>query len=359
VKQVGNLPRHPRLGMDASRLVLATLAGVSSIVLQPVACTRSSGDSSAAPKVAATNEPTLFNALPQPDLPPRHGTNRAESNAVAPSHAPKEARELHFAWRPEGAKASEYLMTDPLDQHQILIMPGVERGAPNAVIALHGQPRRGQLPRDYEFPRVVADLAQKLVASREVAPFVLLIPRFRFEGRNWPAFALKTFLAKANEALASEGIELSSPLVLGHSGAAGCGGLGLNHAVSVEPRAVAFFDTCLGPGFSTSVNELTERGIPVLILHSVETAGYRPRQATEYVSSFDYGRVYRGIGLIPTNCPVHVPDAPLRPLGYHCAANLGKTTQAIVIDTGEGERAHNAVVPVGLRYFLMQYLGRP
>jgi hypothetical protein len=197
------------------------------------------------------------------------------------------------------------------------------------------------------------EVTRKLVEAREIPPVVLLIPRFRFEGQNWPGFELDAFLAKANEFLANEGIVLAHPYVFGHSGAAGCGGGGLNHATAVKPSAVAFFDTCVGTGFVTSVTELERATVPVLILHSVETAGFRPRQSTEYLSTFDFGKVYEPLGLSPTTCPSSLPDAPLRTLRYRCAMNQSGTTRAFVINTGEGEAAHNAV---GLRYFLKNYL---
>ncbi len=282
---------------------------------------------------------------------------RAAFGGEGGSGGAPEPREFRFAWRPAGARAREYEMSDPRDQHQILVMPGVKAGNPPSVIAFHGQPRRGQSPRDYAFAGVVIEQTRQLVLAGEVVPLVLLIPRFRFEGQNWPAFTLDAFLAKANETLAKEGITLSHPYVLGHSGAAGCGGGGLNHAASVEPSAVAFFDTCVGPGFSRSVGELARRQIPVLILHSVETAGFRPRPPMEYVSDFDFGRVYRPLGLEPSPCPAALPEAPLRAQDYRCASNPADTTRAFVVNTGEGEEGHNAVVPVGLRFFLKEYLG--
>jgi hypothetical protein len=128
--------------------------------------------------------------------------------------------------------------------------------------------------------------------------------------------------------------------------------------VAVEPLAVGFFDTCIGPGFVESATELARNKTPVLILHSVETAGFRPRQSTEYLSTFDFGRVYRPMGLAPTQCPSSVPNVPLRNLDYRCASNPDGTTRAFVVDTGAGEPAHNAVVPVGVRFFLKEYLGR-
>lgn len=279
------------------------------------------------------------------------------SGSQDPPAGSTELRELRFAWRPQGAKVGEYAMSNSLDQHQIVIMPGVVPGSPPAVLALHGQPRRGTAPRDYTFPGVVVEAARRMVEAGEVRPLVLLVPRFRFEGQNWPAFALDGFMTKANEVLSREGIILSHPYVLGHSGAAGCGGGGLNHAEGVQPSAVAFLDTCVGPSFGAAVRELERSSIPVLILHSVETAGFRPRQPVEYQPDFDFGRVYGPLGLSPASCPASVPDAPLRPLAYRCASSASGNTRAFVVDTGDGEDGHNAIVPVGLRYFLKEYVG--
>lgn len=265
-------------------------------------------------------------------------------------------REVRFAWKPVGGSVREYEMADPLDQHQVVLLPGVRGHRPKSLIALHGQPRRGQAPRNYEFPRVVVDVARRTIDALEVEPFVLVIPRFRFDGQNWPGFFLDEFLVKVNEVLSAEGITLERPYVFGHSGAAGCGGLGLNRVARVEPLAVGFFDTCIGAGFVEVGKELLRKAIPTLFVHSVETAGYRPRQRTEYLSSFDFGRVYRPIGLLPSPCPPSVPEVPLRSQPYQCSADPTGNTRAFVVDTGEGEVAHNAVVPVALRYFLKEYV---
>jgi hypothetical protein len=265
-------------------------------------------------------------------------------------------QELTFAWKPSSGPLNAYEMTDPRDQHQILLSPNLENTRIKPVILFHGQPRRGSRPRDYEFPRVVVKTVQQMLDHREIEPLILIIPKFRFEGENWPKFYLDEFLVQVNDQLSSKGIVLERPYVVGHSGAAGCGGAGLNFVAKVEPSAVGFFDTCIGPGFIDSVTELLRKRIPTLIVHSVETAGYRPKQRTEYLSSFDFGKVYRKVGLSPSACPNQLPDVPLRELEARCSTDETQNTLALVVDTGEGEAAHNAVVPVALRYFLRRYL---
>jgi hypothetical protein len=265
-------------------------------------------------------------------------------------------QEVTFAWKPSNGPLNAYEMTDPRDQHQIFLSPNLENTRIKPVILFHGQPRRGVRPRDYEFPRVVVQVVQQLLDHRELEPLILIIPKFRFDGENWPKFNLDEFLVQANAQLSNKGIVLEHPYVVGHSGAAGCGGAGLNLVAKVEPSAVGFFDTCLGSGFVDSATELLQRKIPTLIVHSVETAGYRPKQKTEYLSSFDFGRVYRKIGLKPSVCPRQLPEVPLRVLEARCSADETQNTLALVVDTGEGEAAHNAVVPVALRYFLRKYL---
>ena len=268
-----------------------------------------------------------------------------------------EERILHFAWKPERARSIEYAMQAREDQHTIFALRGVEVGKPTpVVVAFHGQPRRRQPPHTYAFPRTVAEVARRLVESRAVTPFVLVTPVFRFEGQNWPNFEPAQFVEEVKRILANDGIAAGRFYFVGHSGAAGCGGGGLNHVADASPSAVGFFDTCVGAGFLESVRELGRRGVPTFIAHSVETAGYQPREPTEYESHFDFGKVYSKVGLLPTACPERLPDAPLRKLEYRCAANPSGTVRALVIDTGEGEKAHEALVPVALRYFLMEYL---
>jgi hypothetical protein len=116
----------------------------------------------------------------------------------------------------------------------------------------------------------------------------------------------------------------------------------------------------VGPGFGHEVRELQRARVPTLIVHSVETAGYRPRPPTEYMPSFDFGQVYGPLGLRPSeDCPGPLPDVPLRPQPYRCASDAQGTTRAFVVDTGKGQEGHDAVVPVALRYFLRQFVNAP
>jgi len=266
-------------------------------------------------------------------------------------------RTVHFTWTPPSARPSEYSMPDPPDQHTIWLFRGVEPGKVYPVlVAFHGQPRRGRAPRTYAFPRTVADVARALVQSGEVAPFVLVTPVFRYLRQNWPNFDSVEFVDELKRVLGHEGITTGRLYFVGHSGAAGCGGGGLNHVDEASPSAVGFFDTCLGSGFLESVRELAKHRVPTFIAHSVETAGVQPREPTEYESQFDFGRVYSKVGLRPTSCPEHLPEAPLRKLAYQCSTNEERTVRALVIDTGEGKTAHEALVPVALRYFLREYM---
>ena len=74
------------------------------------------------------------------------------------------------------------------------------------------------------------------------------------------------------------------------------------------------------------------------------------------MSTFDFGKVYAPIGLKPNEqCPDHDFAAPLRDQPYRCAADPDGVVHAFVVDTGEGQKAHDAVVPVALRYFLRNY----
>lgn len=282
--------------------------------------------------------------------------SRVQAPALA---AQSEERTIHFAWKPDNARASEYAMIEPEDQHPIVLMRGVEKGNTYpVVVALHGQPRRGQAPRSYAFPNVVAEVTRELVQSGEVGPLVLATPVFRFEGRNWPDFDVADFLVEVRRVLLDAGLTTKGIYVFGHSGAAGCGGGGLNRVADASPSAVGFFDTCVGAGFVHEVGALTKNRVPTLIIHSVETAGFHPRQPTEYDVNFDFGKVYSTIALHPSTCPTRLPEAPLRLLAFRCATNDGATTQALVLDTGRDEKAHEALVPVAVRYFLREYLGR-
>ncbi|HEY6558315.1 MAG TPA: hypothetical protein VI072_13620, partial [Polyangiaceae bacterium] len=305
-------------------LVLATLVG----------CARSNASAPAQRDAAGstTAQPT-----------PRSGPAEPKADAAAVSAS----RVLRFAWRPPGGSAAEYETLDVADGHRVVLPPGTTRGrAYPVVIALHGQPKREQAPRHYRFTEVVTRVAQSLWTRGDSAQFVLALPAFRFTGANWPAFDLVLFKKELERELAAEGVQASRYYVVGHSAAAGCGGLGMNGAHRLEPAAVGFFDTCVGAGFRSEVRALRKAGIPTLLAYSVETAGFRPRPPREYMTSFDFGKVFAPLGLAPSDCPARLPDAPLRPQPFRCASDSSGVVRAFVLDTGEGEAGHNAVVPV-------------
>ena len=248
-------------------------------------------------------------------------------------------------------------MDDPEDQHRLVMVGNVTPGGRYpVVVALHGQPRRGESPRNYAFGKTVIEVARTLVERGEVRPFILALPVFRYQGTNWPSFDLKAFRDKVNDLLASRAHRGLGLLRGGHSGAAGCGGDGLNRAHRIEPAAVGFFDTCLGAGWQKEVIALRKAKIPTWMLHSVETAGFTPRQAVEYQTTFDFGRAYAPVGLEPSACPDRLPEKTLRQQPFRCASDKDGITRALVVDTGEGEQAHNALVPVALGFFLREYL---
>jgi hypothetical protein len=285
------------------------------------------------------------------------GSRLAE--AVPDSGAVSAERTVTFSWKPTKGSARQYAMSDPEDQHRILLTRGVHAGNDYpVVVALHGQPRRGQAPRSYAFPRVVAEVTRQLVESNRIEPLILVTPVFRFEGQNWPGFELAEFMPEVRRILSDLGLSIKATYAVGHSGAAGCGGGGLNRASDASLNAVGFFDTCVGAGFLQEVKALEENRTPTLIIHSVETAGFQPRQPVEYDSHFDFGQVYSTIGLHRSSCPERLPAAPLRDLDFRCATNDAGTTWALVVNTGQGEQAHEALVPVALRYFLQEYLAK-
>lgn len=268
-------------------------------------------------------------------------------------------RTVHFSWKPVHGSAREYQMDEAADQHRIVFSGGMIPGrAYPVLIAFHGQPRRGQAPRAYSFPGEVEQVSRAMVVSGAASPHVLVLPTFRFEGKNWPNFELHEFVKRVDQELRMQNVLRAGTYLFGHSGAAGCGGEGLNQVAALEPEAsaVGFFDTCIGPGLVRAVQKLTRKKIPTLVMHSVETAGVRPRRAVEYDSDFDFGSVYGAMGLAPSACPSHLPEVPLRSQPYRCAANASGSTRALVVDTGTGERAHNAIVKVAMRYFLEEYL---
>jgi hypothetical protein len=247
-------------------------------------------------------------------------------------------------------------MTEPDDRHRIVVVGRRAAGAYPVLIALHGQPKRGQSPRGYAFLPKVIDVTSDLVRRGEVQPLVVALPVFRFAGLNWPAFDLVAFRAKVEEVLAAEGVIAKDFYVVGHSGAAGCGGDGLNRAHRIRPTAVGFFDTCLGSGWRDEVRALQGARVDTSILQSVETAGVQPRHLREYDGRYDFGQVFRTVGLGPVACPTHLPDAPLRSQPYRCAADHDGVVRAFLVDTGEGEEAHNALVGVALAFFLREHL---
>jgi hypothetical protein len=266
-------------------------------------------------------------------------------------------RELRFAWRPSKGPETSYAMQSPEDQHRIVLFPGVHTGkAYPVVVGLHGQPQRRKQPRDYEFAPIVIREAAALIARQEVPAFVLVLPVFRFEGRNWPGLDLSELRQQIERILAPEGIAADGWYVFGHSGAAGCGGDGLNRPDRLSPKGVGFIDTCVGADFSRAVGDLSRKKIPTIIVHSVETAGFPERQPTEYSSNFDFGRVYGPLGLAPRDCPAGDLPHRLRNQPYRCATTRDGAARAFVIDTGEGLAAHMEALRVGTRYFLTTML---
>ncbi len=231
-------------------------------------------------------------------------------------------------------------------------------GSYPVVVAMHGQPPRGKAPRDYRFAPIVLAEVEPMVERSDVRPFILALPVFRFLGQNWPGFDLSEFRAEVDALLAEEGIRAEGYYVFGHSGAAGCGGDGMNRPLRLAPQAVAFVDTCLGSGFRRGVRDLHEAKVPTILLHSAETAGFVPRQAIEYSSSFDFGRAYEPLGIVPTECPPDRPDVALRDQPYRCAKTPDGVVRAFVVDTGEGEPAHEEALRVGTRYFLKTFIGK-
>lgn len=348
----------PRHDPEAARVAASSATARST--------TRSVSSAAASTRSASTAFGTARDAEPLRALgdvaSPRASDQAGPPGAcAAPRPAPAPSRSLPrtipFAWRPPGANPRLYAANAPEDQHRLVLTHGVTRGGRYPVVmAFHGQPRRGQAPRDYAFVRTVIEAVQPLVERREVEPLVLVLPVFRFEGQNWPDFDIALFAQEVSRLLAAEEIAVSGYLLFGHSGAAGCGGRGLNEASRLHPVAVGFFDTCVGPGFGQAVRALQRDHVPTLIMHSVETAGFRPRQPMEYQPNFDFGKVYRPLELEPmSECPKELPEAPLRRLAHRCAADREGTTRALVVDTGQGQEGHDAVIPVAVRYFLRQY----
>src|SRR5689334_10557079 len=266
-------------------------------------------------------------------------------------------RVVRFDWRPPRGSAEAYLMEDAEDQHRIVLPRGsAQGGIYPVVVAFHGQPKRGEAPRRYAFAGKVIDATARVVARGEVGPVVLVLPVFRYIGTNWPDFDVEAFRAEVDARLAKLHIEPSGYYVVGHSGAAGCGGDGMNRAHRMHPAAVGFFDTCLGKGWRDEVQRLRAARVPTLMMHSLETAGFSPRQSTEYLPTFDFGLAYGPVGLSPHACPAELPNAKLRDQPFRCSADEQGTTRGLIVDSGEGEEGHNALVPIALEYFLKTYV---
>ncbi|MCK9463160.1 MAG: hypothetical protein M0R80_26350 [Proteobacteria bacterium] len=277
------------------------------------------------------------------------------SSEPAPPPASPAARTIRFAWCPSPRAAASYAMEEPEDQHRIVLTPGVIPGGRfPVVIGFHGQPKRGKPPRDYWFPGFVADRVTALVAERAIRPVVLVLPVFRYEGGNWPWFDPARFEKEVVARLASEGIEAGDVYAFGHSGAAGCGGGGLNFAHLMKPAAVGFFDTCLGAGWREALGALRAARIPTLDVRSVETAGFSPRQRPEYQAEFDFGRAYAPEGLEKVACEGSHPGERLRDQPFRCAATGDGVVRAFIVDTGEGEQAHKDVVGPAIDFFLAE-----
>ena len=324
-----------------ARLFVRSAAPVLVILVILAACAAPPAEAEAAPAPPATGAADAGPVV--------------EPAALAPVPA-AEPRVIRFSWKPARGPAAAYAMDAPDDQHRLVLPPGLEHGAEvPVVVGFHGQPARGRDPRDYWFPGAVAELARGWVRDGRLKPFALVLPVFRFVGGNWPGFDPKAFRAEVEKLLEAEGLRAGSWFAFGHSGAAGCGGDGLNSVFRLAPAAVGFFDTCLGPGFVKVLGELERRKTKTLVVHSVETAGYSPRQTPEYQSGFDFGRAYEPAGLSPVPCPEHHPGERLRQQKWKCAASPSKAVSAFVVDTGEGAEAHQAVIEPALLFFLEEH----
>ena len=276
-----------------------------------------------------------------------------------PDEAFGDSQTISFKWRPKIGSSAAYRMDAVEDQHRIILFDGAAKNtSPIVLIGFHGQPARNKNPGDYMFPGPVEAVVRKMISDKVIPPVILVLPVFRFVGQNWPGFDLVEFKKKIEEILSDRKIIPKRWLLFGHSGAAGCGGDGLNQAAQISPEAVGFFDTCLGAGWQDAVKALRAAKVPTVNLHSVETAGFRPRQHPEYKSNFDFGRAYAPLGLRPVKCPSLLPEAPLRDQPYRCAATPDGIVEAYVVNTGEGQEAHIRLLPEALSYFLRRFLSR-
>src|SRR4051794_15479475 len=105
------------------------------------------------------------------------------ARSAAPDSSKPGSRVLRFSWVPPGGATAAYEMDDPEDQHRLVMMGNVTPGGRYpVVVALHGQPRRGEAPRNYAFGKTVIEVARALVDRGEVRPFILALPVFRYQG---------------------------------------------------------------------------------------------------------------------------------------------------------------------------------
>jgi hypothetical protein len=275
-----------------------------------------------------------------------------------PSKPPPEPRVIRFAWKPRRGPAEAYEMPDPEDQHYLVLMPGVEEGGSYpVVVAFHGQPKRGQAPRTFRLPGDTANQLAQMIRDGELRPVILIAPVFRFIGGNWPWFDLREFREHMEGMLAEQGLTTTEWYAFGHSGAAGCKGDGLNRAHRMRPTAVGYFDTCIGQGWADEIERLRQRGVRVLNVHSVETAGFVPKQTPEYQTNFDFGRAYGPAGMKPVECPEKHPGEKLRPQKYRCASSKDGLLRAFVVDSGAGKEGHRNVLVPAIHYFLTEFCG--
>ena len=265
-----------------------------------------------------------------------------------------------FSIREEGEQQYKECMDDEADMHSIIIPAGVKEGdILPVVIGFHGQPKREKSPKDYIFLRKVRSVVERLIENGEIEPVILVLPVFRYKGGNWPWFNPVKFKQKVVDVIKNKsevkGIVTGQWSAFGHSGAAGCGGGGLNQIDLINPDAVGFFDTCLGDGWQKAVKKLHKKKIKTINIFSVETAGFRPRQHPEYQAMFDFGRAFSPLGIDPVKCPVLHPGKKLRTLEHRCSATDDGIVKAFVIDTGIGVKAHKAVVEPAVEYFLKEF----
>jgi hypothetical protein len=286
--------------------------------------------------------------------------SKAAPSSLETVEKPRENyRTISFSWRPKNGPAAAYRLPESEGRHRIIIFDGVEKQtAPSLLAGFHGQPKRGKAPKNYVFGDTVLHVVQKMIEAEEIPPIILVLPVFRFTGQNWPGFNPADFKKKVLLILKEQKITPKNWYLFGHSGAAGCGGEGLNQAHLISPEAVGFFDTCLGTGWQAEIKALKKAGIRTVNLHSVETAGFRPRQRPEYQADFDFGRAYGPLGIRPVKCPANLPEAPLREQPYRCAADKSGKIESFVVDTGIGVEAHTKLLPEALRYFLKRFVSR-